>query len=122
MKNTVAVKKLSTLEFAQQLRREMTPQERILWNQIRQEQLGVKFRRQHPMGDYVVDFICLEKKLIIEVDGGQHFDEGAQQYDQMRTAYLMRTGHRILRFSNHDVTENLTGVLQTIADALEAAP
>ncbi len=111
----------SLRQFARTLRTNMTLHERLLWRHLRNEQLGVKFRRQHPMNTYIVDFVCLEKKLVIELDGGQHYEERALKDDKQRTAYLEKTGHRILRFSNRDMAENIEGVLQTIAEALQTS-
>ena len=104
--------------FARSLRTNMTLHERMLWRHIRNEQLGVKFRRQQPMDHYIVDFVCLEKKLIIELDGGQHFDDKTKEKDDKRRVYLEKTGHQIIRFSNRDISQNMEGVLQTIVNAL----
>src|SRR5262249_17331095 len=82
---------------------------------------GLSFRRQFPIGPYIVDFVCLEARLIIEVDGGQHAaDEAA--YDAKRDAWLRGEGFRILRFWNNDVLKNLRGVLERVGQALESAP
>jgi len=88
--------------FAQKLRKNQTDAEKRLWQHLRNRQiLNYKFRRQHTMGPYVVDFICIEKGLIIEVDGSQHFDQ--QIYDLKRTTYLEGQGFLVLRFWNNDV-------------------
>ncbi len=98
---------------ARALRKNMTDAERRLWRQLRQRQLGgFKFRRQLPLGPYIVDFICLEARLIIELDGGQHQEQEA--YDQARDEWLQRSGYRVLRFWNNEVFENMEGVLQRI--------
>jgi len=89
----------------------MTDAERLLWSHIRAKQLGVKFRRQQPVGRYIVDFICFEHKLIIELDGGQHF---RSKKDVHRDNYLRECGFRILRFWNNEVLQNLRGVLEEI--------
>jgi adenine-specific DNA-methyltransferase len=95
------------------LRREMTDAERMLWRHLRQRQVaGRKFRRQHPVGQYIVDFACLEAGLIIEVDGGQHAER--RTYDTARTAWLERQGFRVLRFWNSEVLSNLAGVREVI--------
>jgi very-short-patch-repair endonuclease len=102
---------------AARLRREMTDAERVIWDHLRNRQLeGFKFRRQASIGSYVVDFLCAEQSLIVEIDGGQHSAEG----DAARSRYRETRGYRILRFWNHDVQEALDGVLQTIADALKS--
>ena len=103
------------IKRAQYLRRNMTEAERALWRELRYTQLGHRFRRQHAIPPYVVDFACVETKLIVEADGGQH--TGSR--DQVRDQYLERQGWRILRFWNNDIRENRTGVLQVIAAALE---
>lgn len=98
----------------------MTDAERKLWAALRDRQLsGVKFRRQHPLGRYVLDFFSEEHQIAIEVDGGQHADS---KTDAVRTAWLVAHGCRVLRFWNNDVLHNLTGVLETIRLALAAAP
>ncbi len=81
---------------------------------------GFKFRRQHPIGHYIVDFICFEKKLIIEVDGGQHADNIL--YDEARTKYLEEKNFTVLRFWNNEVTLNTTEVLNIILNRLERPP
>ncbi|MDB5889630.1 MAG: hypothetical protein JWP47_461, partial [Polaromonas sp.] len=82
---------------ARALRRGMTDSERKLWSRLRMEQLGVKFRRQHPVGNYIVDFACLTAMLIVELDGSQHQDSVA--YDEQRDAYLRCNGYEVLRFA-----------------------
>src|SRR6516164_9275940 len=91
---------------ARDLRQNMTEAERALWYGLRRGQLGWRFRRQHPIPPYIVDFACLEAKLVVEADGGQHADSR----DQQRDAYLRRQGRRILRFWNNDVLQNRAGV------------
>ena len=91
----------------------MTAAEQKLWQNLRNRQLsGFKFRRQHPIGPYIVDFVCLEKKLIIEVDGGQHASD--MSADISRGDYLMKQGYRILRFWNHEVLKDTNSVLEWI--------
>ena len=95
----------STRRNARDLRRNPTEAERTLWRHLRQRHVaGRKFRRQHPIGRYVLDFVCLETKLVIELDGGQHADREAE--DQGRTAWLEARGYRVLRFWNTEVFEN----------------
>jgi very-short-patch-repair endonuclease len=104
---------------AQSLRRSSTPIEHKLWMRLRNRQLhGFKFRRQHPIGKYIVDFFCLEARLVIELDGGWHAEDAKQSMDEYRTAYLHSQGYTVLRIWNNEVTENLRGVLQRIAEPL----
>jgi very-short-patch-repair endonuclease len=107
----------SLTKRSQFLRRNMTEAERVLWRELRHDRLGCRFRRQHPIPPYIVDFACLEAKLVVEAHGGQHADSG----DRQRDAYLRREGWKILRFWNNDVLQNRTGVLQTIAAVLAGA-
>jgi very-short-patch-repair endonuclease len=83
---------------------------------------GANFRRQAPIGPYVVDFVCHAASLAIEIDGGQHFESKQEQRDAYRDAFLAGKGLRVLRFSNHEVMTNRTGVLEAIAAAIEHAP
>ena len=103
---------------AKYMRKHMTPAETLLWTKLRARQTGVYFRRQQPMGPYIADFYCAEKKLIIEVDGGQHSEEK----DFERTRYLESNGYLILRFWNNDVLENIDGVVYKIQSVLEPPP
>jgi very-short-patch-repair endonuclease len=104
---------------ARKLRRESTEAETRLWHHLRNRRLlGFKFRRQHPVGGHVADFLCEETRLIVEVDGGQHADSPA---DAVRTATLEAAGYHVLRFWNHDVLGNTDGVLEEIARTLRVA-
>jgi len=99
------------------LRNNPTDAERALWRQLRLRHFGGhKFRRQQPLGPYIVDFVCLEKRLIIEVDGGQHNEQIG--YDAKRSAWLEAQGFRVLRFWNHEVLQQIEAVKETIARAL----
>jgi len=99
------------------MRRDSTDAERRLWSYLRGRQLeNFKFRRQHPIGPFIVDFCCIEKKLVIELDGGQHLDD--QQYDARRTNLLAQSGYRVVRFWNGDVLSNIAGVLEQIGSEL----
>jgi very-short-patch-repair endonuclease len=98
--------------MAQRLRANQTDAETVLWNRIRNRQIeGHKFARQVPIGAYICDFVCREKQIVIEVDGGQHNDSVE---DAVRDRYLTAEGYRVLRFWNNDVLGNLEGVLTTI--------
>ena len=106
-----------TMKRAGELRKKSTPAERKLWSRIRDDRLGVNFRRQHAIGNYIPDFVCIEKKLIIELDGSQHLEQ--QEYDQERTKYLNSLGYKVIRFWNNEVTNNIDGVILAILHALE---
>jgi very-short-patch-repair endonuclease len=99
--------------IAKRLRSESTRVETLLWRNLRLKQIaGVKFRRQQPIGEFIVDFVSFEKKLIIELDGGQHAKN--RDEDRMRDQKLAENGYTVLRFWNSQVLENLTGVLEVI--------
>ncbi len=103
--------------IARALRRDLTDAERLLWRHLRNRGLyGHKFRRQHPVGRYVVDFVCIEEGVVVELDGGQHSKQVIE--DEERTLYLESKGFQVLRFWNNDVLTNAEGVLKTIASAL----
>ena len=106
-------------QAARKLRRNMTDAERRLWSRLRAHQLGVHFRRQVPLERYVLDFVCFQARLVIEVDGGQHADSDA---DKQRDAWLKARGFRVLRFWNNDVLGNTEGVLEVVVRALGEAP
>ena len=102
---------------AREMRHQATDAERLLWRHLRGRQVaGYKFRRQVPIAPYIVDFICLEASLIIELDGGQHAEAAA--YDTARTSVLQQRGYRVIRFWNNDVLQQTDAVLAVIAKAL----
>ncbi len=104
---------------ARQLRRAMTDAERLLWRRLRDRQMNsCKFRRQVPLGRYVVDFVCFEKGLVVELDGGQHAEQ--EEYDAARTAWLESQGFKVLRFWNHEVMLNVEAVEEVIYRELTA--
>ncbi|MDQ3014935.1 MAG: DUF559 domain-containing protein [bacterium] len=103
-------------EFRRELRNNPTPQEKLLWKYIRSEYLGVKFRRQHSIGEFIVDFYCPSQKLIIEIDGATH--KQAQEYDKERTHFLESLGFKIIRFWNSEIDTNLDKVLSKIRTSL----
>jgi very-short-patch-repair endonuclease len=105
--------------YARALRRNTTDAEKLLWSKLRREQLGAKFRRQHPIAPYIVDFICVDRRLIIELDGSQHMEK--IPYDSDRDQFLARQRYTVLRFWNNEVFENLNGVLTKIDEQLAAA-
>ena len=97
----------------------MTPQERKLWGILRNRQVkNSTFKRQYPIGEYIVDFVCREKWLIIEVDGGQHNSPEAIEYDRQRSEYLQSRGFKVLRFWNNDIDNNIDGVYRIIIQNL----
>ncbi|HYG87386.1 MAG TPA: DUF559 domain-containing protein [Azospirillum sp.] len=109
----------STLEKARTLRHDPTPAERALWRLLRGRQVGDwKFRRQHPVPPYVLDFACLEARVAVECDGEQHAERVVR--DGQRAEYLTAQGWRVLRFWNHEVLENPVGVAETILASLPA--
>ncbi len=95
----------------------MTDAERALWNAIRNIP-NKRFRRQHPIGDYIADFICLKHKPIIEVDGGYHSEPHQQEDDAARTLDLNRMGYRVIRFSNEEVLYNTENVIEQIKNSI----
>jgi very-short-patch-repair endonuclease len=102
---------------ARALRRGSTDTERRLWAVLRDRRLaGYRFRRQHPIGDFIVDFVCTKHHLVVEADGGQHADSEA---DERRTKILKEEGWRVIRFWNNDVLANTEGVVETILRALQ---
>ncbi len=107
------------LRIAANLRKNMTPAEKALWEQLRNRQLmGYRFRRQHPIFEFVVDFFCYEAMLVIEVDGGVHEDCCQLERDGERTNILKRLGIKELRFRNEEVMHNVEGVLNRIEHEL----
>ena len=110
----------STLGRAKRLRRETTPQEKLLWRYLRDRRLGgFKFRDQQPLGPYVGDFVCQKHKLIVEADGSHHAESA---HDARRDAFLISKGYRTLRFWNNEIARNLPNVLETILAALTSSP
>lgn len=103
---------------AKVMRREMTLAEEYLWNELRAKKLGVTFRRQHPISDYIADFACISKKLIIEIDGGYHETQLQQREDAIRTAHIEQLGYRVIRFTNDEVLNKLPDVLNRIREYL----
>lgn len=110
------------IEEAKRMRKEPTDAEAALWELLRDKKLGDKFRRQHLIDDFIVDFVCLSKNLVIEVDGGYHSDPTQKEYDQQRTLYLNEKGFRVIRFTNEEVLGNTEAVLTKIKDILVNTP
>ncbi len=104
---------------ARELRKNPTDAERMLWEHLRLRQIGGnKFRRQQPLGPYILDFVCLEKRVVVEVDGGQHSEQIA--YDTKRSAWLEAQGFRVLRFWDNEVLRSIDVVKEVIAEALNS--
>ena len=104
---------------ARELRQNSTPQEIMLWTLLRNRQYkNYKFRRQYPIGNYIVDFICREKRLIIELDGGQHNEPNNIEYDKERTEFLKSKGYKVIRFWNNEIDENIDEVVNKITEYL----
>ncbi len=109
------------LDKAKTLRTHQTDAELRLWYHLRAHRfMGLKFKRQKPLGRFIVDFICMERGLIIELDGGQHADDVLR--DQQRDVWFGEQGYTVLRFWNNDVMQNLEGVLERIRDAVALSP
>jgi very-short-patch-repair endonuclease len=113
----------SSLPLARGLRRNQTDAERLLWGKLRGRRLaGWKFKRQVPIGPFIVDFCCSDAWLIVELDGGHHGYEEVAEQDRLRTSDLEQRGYLVLRFWNHEVMGNLDGVCETIFDYLRGSP
>jgi very-short-patch-repair endonuclease len=109
-----------TLRRSRNLRRDQSDAESKLWFLLRDRKLcEVKFRRQHPIGRFIVDFCCLERHLIVELDGGQHAEQKAKEADIERATFLRSKGYRVLRFWNHEVLLETEEVLERIFDVLK---
>ncbi|TDT56814.1 very-short-patch-repair endonuclease [Enterobacter sp. AG5470] len=109
---------MEKITHARALRKALTPQERQLWRQLRSRRFACyKFRRQHPIGPWIVDFACCEARLVIELDGGQH--EEQRGYDNRRTRWLEAEGWKLLRFWNNELARNEEGMMMRILDVLQ---
>ena len=108
-------------KYARNLRRKSTETENLLWSYLRNKQIGgFKFRRQQPIGKYIVDFACMQAKLVIELDGGGHAEQ--ESYDRKRDNFIRNAGYRVLRFWNHDVWQDVFSVLEKIYFELNTSP
>ena len=106
-------------DIRKELRNKATPQERILWLHLRKSKMGCKLRRQQSVGTFVVDFYCKEKRLIIEIDGFQHKEQKAKEYDILRTEYLNSVGFKVLRFWNSEIDVDIERVLRDITKEIK---
>ncbi|MBN2118617.1 MAG: endonuclease domain-containing protein [Anaerolineales bacterium] len=107
------------LARAREMRHPQTLAETTLWHVLRNRQTGFKFRRQHPIERFIVDFYCAEAKLLIEVDGESHLELSQEEYDQARTEYLEELGYKVIRFTNNDVRSNIDAVANKILQTIE---
>jgi very-short-patch-repair endonuclease len=118
------IKPINNLKYLQNtrksLRNNLTLEETILWNILKNNNLRHKFRRQHSIGNYIVDFYCPSKKLIIELDGSQHLDN--QEYDEKRSCYFESLRIKVVRFWNNEIKENINGVVMRIEEELYHLP
>jgi very-short-patch-repair endonuclease len=106
-------------QFARELRQPQTPAEATLWRHLRNRNLKYKFRRQHPIDFFIIDFYCAEAKLLIEIDGGSHLAKEQIEYDKARTEYLEALGYKVIRFTNDDVRYNINAVADEIIKNVE---
>ncbi|MBU1708131.1 endonuclease domain-containing protein [bacterium] len=104
------------------MRKEPTTGERLLWQHLHSGQLGVKFRRQHPIGPFIVDFYAPDANLVVEVDGDSHADNGQAEYDNKRDVYLQMLGLQVIRYPDRAVKSNIENVLEDIVKLLPTPP
>lgn len=105
---------------SRELRHPQTPAEATLWRHLRNRNLIYKFRRQHPIDRFIVDFYCAGAKLCIEIDGSQHFDSEQVEYDKTRTEFLEELGYKVIRFTNDDVRHNIHEAVDEIIRVIES--
>ncbi len=111
------------LEHSKELRKNSTPAEQILWYYLRNKQLnGLKFRRQEAFGNYILDFVCYEKKLVIELDGGGHLEDEQKQHDEIRDKFIIDNGYQVLRIFNNEIFNNIEGVIEEILNKVDIQP
>jgi very-short-patch-repair endonuclease len=107
-------------QSARELRQPQTPAEVTLWSHLRSRNLKYKFRRQHPIDSFIIDFYCAEAKLLIEIDGTSHLENEQQEYDQTRTEYLEALSYKVIRFTNNDVRYNIHASVKAIIEEVES--
>ncbi|HSA99835.1 MAG TPA: endonuclease domain-containing protein [Anaerolineales bacterium] len=107
------------LARAREMRHPQTVAEATLWHTLRNRQTGFKFRRQHPIERFIIDFYCAEARLLIEVDGESHLEPSQEEYDKARTEYLEELGYKVIRFTNNDVRYNINAVASKILQTIE---
>lgn len=118
-RNNVSANYALLRENALRMRNNPTETEQLLWQVLRGNRLGVKFRRQHIIGDYIADFACVSAGIVIEIDGGYHNNVEIKQEDEIRTNFLNERGFKVIRFSNEQVFNNLDDVISTIEKELK---
>ena len=106
-------------EYAKKNRANPTEAESLMWRYLNREDTGLKWRRQHIIGDYIADFVCLSERLIIEIDGGYHFEREQEKEDAVRSHTLEAMGFKVIRFSNEEVFEDIDYVLQRLLDIID---
>lgn len=109
----------SILARARELRQPQTPAEATLWRHLRNRNMKYKFRRQHPIYRFIIDFYCAEAKLLIEIDGDSHLVKEQIEYDKARTEYLEALGYKVIRFTNNDVRYTISAVVDKIINTVE---
>ena len=114
--------KKQLIQLGKNLRNNSTKEEIILWQYLKQKQLGVKFRRQQPIDKYIADFVCFEKKIIIELDGGQHNSSLGIQKDRSRDLFFTNNGYKVIRIWNNEINQNIEGVIRKIQSEIECPP
>ena len=114
--------KKQLIQLGKNLRNNSTKEEIILWQYLKQKQLGVKFRRQQPIDKYIADFVCFEKKIIIELDGGQHNSSLGIQKDRSRDLFFTNNGYKVIRIWNNEINQNIEGVIRKIHSEIECPP
>lgn len=114
--------KKQLIQLGKNLRNNSTKEEIILWQYLKQKQLGVKFRRQQPIDKYITDFVCFEKKIIIELDGGQHNSSLGIQKDRSRDLFFTNNGYKVIRIWNNEISQNIEGVIRKIQSEIECPP
>lgn len=116
----IQVKTLNNIKILYNRRKELrnnsTQEEILLWSRLKNSQLGSKFRRQHSIGGYIVDFYCPSKNLVIEIDGLQHFTKQNKEYDELRTKFLEGLDIKVIRFNNTEINKNLNLVIEKIKE------
>ncbi len=106
-------------EKRRKLRKEQTEAEKVMWQKLRNRNfMGLKFRRQYSIGEYIVDFYCSKLRLVLEIDGEIHFTKDAKEYDRLRTKELQKLDIEVLRFTNEEVIEDIEGVLKNLKTKL----
>ena len=118
----ISCNKKQLIQLGKNLRNNSTKEEIILWQHLKQKQLGVKFRRQQPIDKYIADFACFEKRIIIELDGSQHNESENIEKDKIRDLYFEQNGFKVIRIWNNEITQNIEGVIEKIKNEIECPP